>query len=259
MTNSELSHLVEQAGFIFRGRVIRQGTADAKMMAGSYGKAVVVQIEEILLSIDALRGLAGKEAIVVTERAAALEAGTTFVLFTNCVVVGDHLVVREIGHLESSPETVQQTANFVKMVHARPLERRVAEADLILTGEVIASSSAVEHRVVRSEHDPDWWIARVKIHSVLKGHEHPKAGRDAAKPGLTVDVLFANSTDIAWYQAPKLLEGMSGVLILRHLNAKEAPTEVGRPIHQALDPLDFLATERLPEVRRALEQGRGDS
>jgi hypothetical protein len=114
MSNTELPRLVEKAGFIFRGRIVRHGTTDANLMAASEGKIVTVEIEEILRSTDALSRLTGKEAIVVTEHAAAFEDGTTAMFFTNIVVVADHLVVREVGHLELSRDAIREIQQVIR-------------------------------------------------------------------------------------------------------------------------------------------------
>jgi hypothetical protein len=118
----------------------------------------------------------------------------------------------------------------------------VAEADLIVTGRVTSSRRAETPSVLRSEHDAEWWIARVAVQTAVKG----------TKPKGELEVLFANSTDIAWYRSPKLHEGASGVFILRRVAQKEEVPEEARGIYEATDPLDLLPSDRLQEVHRAL-------
>jgi len=247
MSEQELLRFVDQAGFIFRGRVLRQGTADPQLMASAAGKIVTVEIEEILHGTDVMRGLSGKEAAVVTDHGAAMEDGGVLVLFTNCLVLGDQVVVREVGHLRSSREVGLQVLQAVKAQAEEPLRVRVAQADLVATGKVLGSRSAETGSLLKSEHDPDWWIARVVLISVLKGKAEGE-----------IEVLFPHSMDIAWFKVPKLHEGMSGVFILRHLKAKDAPKPLGRAIYQITDPLDFLPDERLVDARRALDLEKGD-
>jgi hypothetical protein len=98
----------------------------------------------------------------------------------------------------------------------------------------------------KSEHDPVWWIARVTVKSVLKGR----------KPTGKIVVLFANSTDLAWFKSPKLHSGTRGILLLRHLTHVEAPKDVPPTAYQATDPLDLLPIERLAEVERLLGEDR---
>lgn len=247
MIRSEQLRLVEEAGFIFRGKVIRHGTTDAQLMVSAAGNIVTAKIEEILHSTEVLRDLTGKEAIVVSDHAAAMEDGSVLVLFTNCISLGDSVVVRELGQLKASRETEREIMQAVKMVNEQPLRSQVEKAELIVTGKVLDSRSAGTTTILKSEHDPDWWIARVAVASVLKGKE---AKRE-------IEVLFPNSADIVWYKVPKLREGLTGIFLLQHLKAKEAPKEVARPIYQITDPLDFLPEERLPDVQRALDQEKG--
>jgi hypothetical protein len=249
MREADMPRLVEEVGFIFRGRVVRHGTTDANLTAVAAEKIVTVEIEEIFLSADGLRGLVGKEAIVVIENAAEMQQGATRVFFTNIVSLADHLVVREVGHIEASHATVRATENSVRAAAERPLLQRVAGASLIITGRVISRRPVDPNAILKSEHDPDWWIARVEVLSVLKG----------GKAGSTVDVLFANSRDIAWYKSPKLEDEARGILLLRRVNEDEVPQEVARRSYQAIDPLDFLPLERLPDVERTLDQGKGGS
>lgn len=60
MSYAELLRFVDEAGFIFRGRVIRRRTTGAPVTAADL-KTVPVVVEEILLSTEPLRGLTGKK------------------------------------------------------------------------------------------------------------------------------------------------------------------------------------------------------
>ncbi|HTC46198.1 MAG TPA: hypothetical protein VK722_02685 [Candidatus Aquilonibacter sp.] len=239
--------LVEKAGFIFRGRVVRHGTTDTQFTASAPEKIVTVQIEEIFNSTEVLRGLAGKEAIVISDLAAGMKEGNTLILFTNCVSLGNSLVLRELAQLQASRENEREVMQAVNTRNEQPLRNRVEKADLIITGRVIDSQSAGTTSILKSEHDPDWWIARVAVQSVLKGKETKKE----------IEVLFPNSTDIVWYKVPKLREGMRGIFLLQHLREKESPKEVARAIYQITDPLDFLPGDRLNDVQNMLESEKG--
>jgi hypothetical protein len=105
----------------------------------------------------------------------------------------------------------------------------------------MSGQRAEEPSIYRSEHDPEWWIARVQVLTVLKG-----------KANGEIDVLYPHSTDIAWYKAPKLHEGITGILLLWRGKATEAVPEKARGMYQVIDPLDFLPMERLEEVQRLL-------
>jgi hypothetical protein len=239
--------LVEKAGFIFRGKVMRHGTADTEFTASAPQKIVTVLIEEIFYSTDVLRGLAGREAIVIGDEVANLKEGISLILFTNCVSLGNSVVLREVAELQASREAERDVMHAVNTRNERPLRNRVEKAELIITGRVIESQSAGTTSIPKSEHDPDWWVARVAVQSVLKGKETNKE----------IEVLFPNSTDIVWYKVPKLREAMRGIFLLEHLKEKEAPKEVARAIYRITDPLDFLLDDRLKDVQGMLGSEKG--
>jgi hypothetical protein len=243
MSEPDLPSLIEGAGFIFRGRVVRDRPAGLQLQAGAAEKAVAVVVDEVIRSTPVMSGLVGKEVIVVNDRGAALGKGISHLFFTNCVVLGHQVIVQGAGYAEWSPDAARQVTALVRESGDRPLRQRVAAATLVITGTVARSEPAAPGAAPTSEHDPDWWVAHVQRHSVIKGA--------SAEP--EIEVLFANSIDIAWYKAPKLRAGTSAVLILEHLEANQSPPEVSRAIYQAIHPLDALPMERLAEVQRAAD------
>jgi hypothetical protein len=244
MSAEELLSLFDEAGFVFRGKVVRHGRSDAEPASEAAGETVIVEVQEILRSTDVLRGLVGTEVIVVSKNAAAVADGDVGVFFTNCVSLGDQVLAREVGYRKASHESVREITESVRIVAQRPLAERVARADLICTGRVVSVKPLERPSTPRSEHDPDWSIARVNVGSVLKG---PRSGK-------TIEVLFASSEDMVWYKSPKLHEGDSGVFILRTRDEDETPRELAPTVYQATDPLAFLPDERLPDVQRVIEQ-----
>ena len=247
MPSAELSRFVEEAGFIFRGKVTRQRTPAAQ--DSNAQQTITAQIEEILRSTDVLRGLLGRNVTIVSEHPALMEDEGSFVFFTNCVVLADHAVVREVGHIRASRDADREVAEVLQKAAERPLRERVATAELIVEGHVTASGPADPKAIQKSEHDPNWWIARVAVESVIKG------GGKAPKE---VEVLFANSKDIAWYKSPKLHEGLRGIFLLHPVKKTDRPPRIDRVSYQATDPLDFLPAERLPEVKKALNNEKGN-
>lgn len=245
MITEELLDLVDAAGFIFTGTALGEQAVDLR---GERANAVTMQVREVLRSTDALRGLAGTDVIAISERPQALRDGGSLLMFTTVAAVGDRLVARELEHREASDEAIRDAAEAVRIVGERPLVKRVTEAELIVVGEAVDSRPIERPGAPRSEHDPEWWVARVSVRSVVKGATRKR----------TLEVLFANSDDIAWYKAPKLHEGTSGILLLRPRDKHEAPAEVAETVYQATGPLDLLPLQRLPEVERIAELERGD-
>jgi hypothetical protein len=237
MGAEEVSRIADEAGFVFRGKVVEAGAADT----------VAVEVEEVLRGTDVLRGLVGTAVTVVSDDAAAVSEGDVHVFFTNVVSLGDHVVAREVTRREASDDAVREIAEGVRITAERPVAERIAGADMVVQGRVTSTKRLAGDAPPSSEHDPQWAIARVAVADVIKGRASRK----------TVDVLFASSRDIAWYRAPKLEEGASGVLILRTRHEDEAPSEVAESVYQATDPLDFLPDERASDVRRLVEDSDG--
>ena len=247
VSSAEVLRFVEEAGFIFRGKVIPKRTPAPQDSTAQ--QRVAVQVEEILLSTDVLRGLLGRTVTVVSEHAASMEDEGLFLFFTNCVVLADHAVVRAVGHMRASRDAEHEVAEALRDAAERPLRERVAAAELVVEGHVTASGPADPKAIQKSEHDPNWWIARVAVESVIKG---------GGKVAQAVEVLFANSKDIAWYKSPKLHEGRRGIFLLHAVKETDRPPRVERFLYQATDPLDFLPPERLSEVKRALNDEKGN-
>jgi len=105
---------------------------------------------------------------------------------------------------------------------APDLARRLASAELVVTGKVIATRPAGIKEPV-TEHAAHWAIATIEIGEVLKG--------SARK---TVDVYFPASDDVAWVGRPKLVAGETGVFVIQN----------GTPGLQLPDSLDLHPADR---------------
>lgn len=247
MDTEEIRRSVAAAGFIFRGSILHHWKGEAPAMPPEAGEIVATRIEHVLRSTPVLRGLAGQDSLVITRHAGALRQCHHTILFTEVVSLGQQLLLREIGHVETSEETTRHVAEAINETDERPLRERVAGADLIVTGEVVESHALETARKPKGEHDPIWWLARVAVKATHKGR----------KPHGEIEVLFAASIDRAWARSPKLYEGTSGILLLRKVKDDEVPREVPRTAYQASDPLDLVSIDWLAEVERALGGDKG--
>jgi hypothetical protein len=118
------------------------------------------------------------------------------------------------------------------------LTQRLAQADTVISGVVVATVP-FQAQGLGSEHSPDWQRATIEIESVEKGHVTAK----------TIDVLFANSTDIAWYRSPKLKKGDRGVWLLH----KRDPFGRATPGLAVVHPADQRPIADLERVRGLLK------
>lgn len=248
MDASMLRRFVDEAGFIFLGKILGDRTLETPGLPPEPGEPLAVEIVRVLHSTDALRGLAGTAVTVLTRHAPEHRQRHEVIFFTTCISIGARLILREIGHVEASAESSIDVGAALHEAAERPLRERIASAELVVTGEVMESRPIDNPLPRKSEHDPLWWIARLAVKSALKGR----------KPRGEVEVLFANSDDFVWYKSPKLHREKSGIFILHRLDAVGTPREAPRTAYQATDPLDFLPSERLPEVERAIGDDKGD-
>lgn len=240
MDIAELSRRVDEAGFIFLGRIVQTQTDDERLR-DMRDKALVVRIERVLHGTAVLRGLAGIDCFLVSEERNGLGEKRNFIFVTRCVVLGDYVVLRELSRLEASAESERAVQELIQQRNEKPLRERVVKADLIVTGRVEHVAPVDPDAPPKSEHDPMWWIAKVAVLSVVKGGKVDKE----------VDVRFASSTDIAWYRSPKLQERETAVLLARRVKEKDAPKSLSRALYEVTDPLDVLPLEREDYVRRA--------
>ena len=119
---------------------------------------------------------------------------------------------------------------------------RLALADTVVSGVVSATTQAAPPSPpFVSEHGPDWWRATVDVETVAKGQVSSKI----------ITVLFAHSTDVAWFRSPKLKIGDRRVLLLPRTDP------FGKPLAElaVVDPLDVQPIAALDRVRALLHDG----
>lgn len=242
MSIEDLFSLADDSGFVFLGspaestQNLEHGERDER--------AVVVEVREVLRGTDVIRGLVGRPVTVVSNDPAGIAQADELVLFTTCVSLGDEVLVRELGRRSASQESRREVEEVLTLVAERPLLERLASAQLVVVGEVTDARRLREPYRPRSEHDPDWWVARVAVAETLKGRTTRK----------NVDVVFANSEDIAWYASPKLRPGDDGIFLLHTWDEGDEPEDAPRGALYVTDPLDFLPLERRPHLEGVLER-----
>jgi hypothetical protein len=242
MDDDAIQRLVDEAGFIFRGSLHHHPAGAPPAVPPELGEAIGMRIEHVLRSAPALGGLAGQEAQVITRNAGPLRQCQHPILFTAVVSLGQQLLLREIGHAETSAEAARQVAAAIAVAEERPFRQRVAAADLIVTATVVDSHVLDPDHRPKGEHDPLWWLARLAVQTVHKGR----------KPRGEIEVLFAASIDRAWARSPKLHAGTTGLLLLHPVPADERPGLAPRNAYQVTHPLDLLPADRLARVEAAL-------
>jgi hypothetical protein len=239
---SSIQDLTNQAGFVFEGQVEQLGASTSSGFPPS-PETAVVSVTRIVKGPPSLDGYGGQRITVQLQPPVTLTAGQQAVFFTNGVHYGDGLVVSELGHAPAGePAMEAQMNSTIQGGNDSEMMQRLAQAELVVSGtasEPVRHVSAPAGAGRVSEHDPDWASSTITIDTVEKG----------SALGKTVEVLFPQSRDIAWYQSPKVKAGDHGVWLLhnRDLSGKAVP---GLAV---VHPLDFRPTTELERVRTLLK------
>lgn len=211
----DLTQLVSVAPLIFRGTVIGAVTP-AVPLPPPNDRAFRVRVDQILRGANTIGDYTGQE-IVVARPANADRKEALF--FVRPVAYGKTLTAEVIGELDASADTRAFAAQIAKVEQQDAETRlrvRLASAEAVIVGRVLAVKPMRESRAPSSEHDPDWAVAQVLVGGQLKGQAKV---RDCGQ-GRCVEVAFAQSDDIRWFRAPKLAVGQGAVFLLRPADPK---------------------------------------
>lgn len=230
-----ISDLVRGSHIIFVGRAVKSEAVNLKVLTPS-DNTVIVRVEELLEAPPALSGLKHEEVTVETLQPRSLRPGQTAVFFTNGILFGDHLEVKEVGQLPAPSDTSairQQIAAIRGEIENEKVQARAQSAVLIVSGKVLETKPFPRPR--RSEHDPDWVQAIIQVRAFQKGTQE----------GKTITIYFPSSTDERWYLAPKFQVGQEGIWLLH----QEQNLDLPKGSLTALSPLDFQPLEKEPAIR----------
>jgi hypothetical protein len=235
----QVEKLVRASHIIFVGRVEQLHAANLKVVSPTES-TILVRVEEPLDVPSSVASLKGEQVTVQVTRSGEVRPGETEVFFTNGLVFGEHLEVKEVGHISSSGNTAELRKQILAVraqIAEEILKARANGALLVVTGKVL-EVKPLANAGPRSEHEPDWAEALVQVDSVEKGALREK----------TVIVDFPRSTDERWLTSPKFKAGESGIWLLRHQE------NVGLPpgAWSALNVLDFQPMAQKETVRKLL-------
>ena len=195
----------------------------------------VVRVDRVLRVPEALNGIVGSE--ITVRLARPIAAGATTVFSTIGWLYGESLAVSELDREPAVPLAGVTAEQQLAAAWTSATSERLASAAHIVLGDVQGLQPHPQARPRRSEHDPDWWLADVRVEQVLKG-----------KRTRTVGVTFSNSSDALWVYAPKLLPSQKSILVL-HRNGEGVP---GRASRAVLRPHDLHAPDKLDFVMALL-------
>jgi hypothetical protein len=232
--------LLGNASFIFSGHV--NDIEDPPSKQEDEPPVATVEVERVYLAPDSLAGYAGQTVLVGFDEASRLEPGDTRLFFTNPVEFAEKLSVYSIADMPSGEDEEERLDLLREEEERHQLAARISGSSLIVHGVVIALRQAASDESP-SEHDPDWWIARIAIRELLRGHPE-------AEPGNSIDVAFANSRDVAWVEAPKLAPSQQAIFFVRENVFPE--TEARLAVYEPSDVVEVTA-ESLEAIRERMQ------
>lgn len=236
---ASLASLTRTSHIIFVGRVAKLQASNLKVLAPTETTALVT-VEELLDAPPSLVGLKGEEVTVDLVRAGEVKPEQRAVFFTNGILFGEHLEVKEVGLLPVPADLTKFRAEIAALraqMGDETLKERIASAFLVVTGKVL-ETRPLKRATRSSEHEPDWAEAIIAVTKVERG----------AFRGGNVTVYFPRSTDERWLLSPKFRLGQQGTWILRRAD------RFGLPVtgFTALSPADYQPLAEQQKIQKLL-------
>jgi hypothetical protein len=240
-----LADIVRRSGFIFAGTVKTLGAATPSIVPGP--SSAVVTVDRVLETQPPAGNPTGHYVTVRLRDPQKSRPGDRAVFFTYVQTAGATLELVEVASLPADQldATERRIREARQALADQALAARLASAELVVVGVFGEAVPTPEARRPKSEHDPLWWRAPIRVESVEKG-QAPATPRAAAP---TVYVHIATNYDFLWALAPKPKAGQEGIYLLQPDREKKFRV-AGLFL---LDPLDALPKSELERVRRLLQ------
>jgi hypothetical protein len=241
---------VRDAPFIFDGTVEKPNAATMPAIASE--ATAIVKVNEVFRAPPAVGNLKGKKITLQLASVKGTKAGQRATFYATSWMYGDSLALAEVSR--ETPSRSKSAVSDMRGLVANAelelenlaLQRRVEQANFVVTGWVteIGPVQTEAPKGPISEHAPDWWWADIHV-------EH--AGKGALRTP-TLRVLYPNSTDELWIDAPKFHVGQHGVWLLRKDQKEKGPPAMRVAGLTALHPLDFQQPTNLNRIRALVKR-----
>lgn len=224
---AKVEQLAQQATFIFKGTVKKLKAATMPGVPVTE-KTLIMHVDEIMRAPNVLTQYEGADITVQLGSREQIKKGEQAIFYTNSWMIGESLAVRSVGHttVDAEAASAQMHGRFTAAASSEidpGLQEQVAQADVVVTGKVTsvrmvdeAADAAVQNPSEQfqpiSEHSPVWQEAVIEVTDVAKGGKIPKQ----------IVVRFPTSTDVRWYDVPKLQLGQEAAFLLQKKPAKSA-------------------------------------
>lgn len=251
MSETSVTELVSSSGLVFTGTVSEVGASTVSGIPVNT-RTIVVTVNETLNAPAGVNPPVGARITVqLSQDLPPLQEGEQQTFFTTGWVYGDSLAVTEVGRMPVEETAARTAAGAGRPQPGSLIETALAElaqtellqhartADAVVSGKVISLAEVAEPP--SGEHDPDWWIATLRVDMVEKGDVPGLAGGVG-----NVAVLYANSQDVHWYRSPKPKASQTGAWLLHRT---VGDTERLAPF-QILHPLDLQPSAQIEFFRQ---------
>jgi hypothetical protein len=230
---------LDEATFVFDAEVIEVGASTAPNYTGQ-ARTAVARITRVISSTPTLANTVGMLVTVELGSRERVQAGAVYEFSTYPRFFSDSIIAASAGHAAvGTTAQADVPVDPIEMRARRGLRTHANEADLIVTGRVTGVQLVPQPETApRSDKDPEWREAVIKIGGVEKGK--PPGGGE-------VLALFAASRHPGWREAPKLDVGLQGLFLLHTISREEAGGSTAK--YACLDEWDVQPLSRLDEIR----------
>ncbi len=258
--NESARTLTERSAIVVRGKVLKTNASNEPLVAASSRTAIIL-VRQMYAGSEISGDQTGRKATVILSRPHKLKVGEEALFFGNPRFVGRSLTIADEGEIPSKAAGAAALGDLERGVQARrdrPILDRLTAASLVFRGTVetvrpleAGTDQSKPPAAPRSEHDPEWHVATVRIAAPLRGGE----------AGQIVTVIFPASQDIMWFHAPKLKPAQDAVFIA-HSPSKEVTAPYRGPglaafldkqtAYLVTEPFDVLPPAEEARVRGLL-------
>jgi hypothetical protein len=242
--NQNLIDWTDQSTALLRGTVTQVNATTTGIPPVSGRQQIVVRVDAVPFErAPFLSMFIGMEITILTPTGqecapTVCDVGYQGYFFVSGLIVGASIEDEQIARVDigTYAHIEQDVPAIYAITQDKALYERMTSALGIVSGTVTATRSL--HTPITSEHSPDWGEADVSVDCALAG----------SLSG-TIHVRYAQSTDIAWNDSPKLTVGESAIFLLQDDNQQFPFSPPGVPgafvVVSGLDVQQPIAAEKL--------------
>ena len=217
---AEPEELSDEPEFIFRGTVRQVGAATLSTIIPD-SRVAVVHVAQVLLGAAPLLDWIGREVTVQFSTPGQVEEGREYEFQTRPWLFGESLAVISQGQRLISQVESRSSPDPIRARAERELRKHVAQADLIVSGQVTAvrlpTGAAGVSPKRQTRKDPRWREAVIEVTHTYKGASERE-----------LMVLFPSSRDVVWKGGPQLEPGREGIFLVHRVTPEEVEGSIAQ-------------------------------